>query len=156
MQAPPTADDRLLSRAAARSTATLHEAAKNPGHCRLGSSLSHCMCVCAGVRIRSVASGDNLWIHHAIYAASAGDVLVVDTGDSREHGYWGEVMVVAAQARGLAGIVLTGGVRDSQRILELEFPVFSATACIRGTDKNVHGKGALGEPVYRRRPSATR
>ena len=39
--------------------------------------------------------GDNLFLHHAIYAAEPGDVLVVDTQGQVENGYWGEVMAVA-------------------------------------------------------------
>jgi 4-hydroxy-4-methyl-2-oxoglutarate aldolase len=91
--------------------------------------------------------GDNLWIHRAVYAAQPGEVLVVDTGGGFEYGYWGEVLAVAAIARGLAGLVLHGGVRDSRRLVELGWPVFAERICIRGTGKDPDGDGALGEPV---------
>src|ERR1700716_3302111 len=81
--------------------------------------------------------GDNLWLHHAIYAAQRGEVLIVDVGTGgTEYGYWGEVMAIASQMRGIAGLIITGGVRDSLRMFELQFPVFSAAVCIRGTGKN--------------------
>src|SRR5690242_10831510 len=56
--------------------------------------------------------GDNLWIHHALYAAEPGDVLVVDVPAGEDYGYWGEILSVAAQVRHLGGVVITGGVRD--------------------------------------------
>jgi 4-hydroxy-4-methyl-2-oxoglutarate aldolase len=71
----------------------------------------------------------------------------VDTGGGFEYGYWGEVLAVAAIARGLAGLVLHGGVRDSRRLVELGWPVFAERICIRGTGKDPDGDGALGEPV---------
>jgi 4-hydroxy-4-methyl-2-oxoglutarate aldolase len=94
-----------------------------------------------------VPRGDNLWLHHAVYVAEPGDVLVVDPGDGLEHGYWGEILAEAAMARGLAGLVINGGVRDSQRLVEMGWPVFAERVCIQGTGKDPHGDGALGEPV---------
>jgi 4-hydroxy-4-methyl-2-oxoglutarate aldolase len=91
--------------------------------------------------------GDNLWIHRAVYAARAGEVLVVDTGGGFEHGYWGQVLTAAALARGLAGLVIHGDVRDSQRLVELGWPVFAERVCIRGTGKDPAGDGALGQPM---------
>ena len=60
--------------------------------------------------------------------ASPGDVLVVDVGGLYEAGYWGEIMTVAAQARGIAGLVIDGSVRDADRIEALGFPVFARGA----------------------------
>jgi 4-hydroxy-4-methyl-2-oxoglutarate aldolase len=84
----------------------------------------------------SCAPGENLRIHQALYLASAGDVLVVDVGGGYEYGYWGEILTVAAQARGVAGLVIDGGVRDTERIVDRGFPVFARTRCIRGTGKD--------------------
>src|SRR5689334_140799 len=44
--------------------------------------------------------GDNLAIHVGVTVAPAGSVLVVDVGEERELGFWGEVLTTAAQARG--------------------------------------------------------
>lgn len=90
---------------------------------------------------------DNLWLHRAIYEAAPGDILVVHVGDYYEAGYWGEVMTTAAVSQKLGGLVIDGGVRDSQRLIEVGFPVFSRTICIRGTGKNLKGEGTLGAPV---------
>jgi 4-hydroxy-4-methyl-2-oxoglutarate aldolase len=74
--------------------------------------------------------GDNLAIHRAIAAASRGDVLVVDVGGCQSAGHWGEIMTVAGQARGIAGLVINGTVRDTRAILARSFPVFHQGLCI--------------------------
>lgn len=88
---------------------------------------------------------DNLALHHAIAAAEPGVVLVVSVDRALEAGYWGELMTVAAQARGIAGLVIDGCVRDTQEIIALGFPVFSRGACVRGTSKR--GGGSVGVDV---------
>lgn len=94
-----------------------------------------------------VPPGDNLWLHHALYAAEPGDVIVANAAGGLEHGYFGEVMAEAARARGIAGLVIEGGVRDTARIAELCFPVFSERVCIRGTSKDDRLAGRLGHAV---------
>lgn len=140
--------DPLIARAAALSAASLHEAAGKIG--ALPSSLRPIggrARLCGRALPVSCPPGDNLFLHHAIYAAEPGDVLVVHTQGGREFGYWGEIMARAAQVRGLAGLVITGGVRDSQRMVEMGFPVFSDTLCIRGTGKDPMGPGLVGQSV---------
>jgi 4-hydroxy-4-methyl-2-oxoglutarate aldolase len=84
-------------------------------------------------------SGDNLAIHVAVARAAAGDALVVDVGNFRELGYWGEVLTTAAQARGLSGLVIDGGVRDITEIQAHGFPVFSSMIALRGATKSRTG-----------------
>ncbi|MFW6201159.1 MAG: RraA family protein [Gemmatimonadota bacterium] len=93
------------------------------------------------------AARDNLRIHRAIYEAAPGDVLVVSCAAEPACGYWGELMTRAAQERRLAGLVIDGGVRDVEAIVDLEFPVFRSRVSIRGTDKRLAGRGGLGERV---------
>lgn len=78
--------------------------------------------------------GDNLALHLALERAPKGSVLVVSTG-SFIAGYWGEVLTVAAQAAGVVGLVIDGGVRDIQAIEKLGFPVFSRGVSVKGTVK---------------------
>lgn len=92
-------------------------------------------------------AGDNLYLHHAIYAASPGDILVVDAGGATQFGHWGDIMTSAAQERGLAGLVIYGGVRDSQQIVSMEFPVYSTGIGIQGTDKDPEGAGSLNSTI---------
>lgn len=88
--------------------------------------------------------GDNLALHRALLCASPGDVLVVDLQGSR-HGHWGEIMAVAAQARGIAGLIVDGGVRDRDEMRDLGFPVFSRNDTVRGTIKA--DRGELGTAI---------
>lgn len=137
----------LFARAAPLSTATLHEAAGRVGALPHAiKPLAPTVRVCGPALPVKGPPGDNLRLHHAIYAAAPGEVLVVDTGDDG-FGYWGEVMALAAQVRGIAGLVINGGVRDSQRMVEMGFPVFASAICIRGTGKNPAAPGSIGAPV---------
>ena len=92
----------------------------------------------------TLPAGDNLSVHHAIARAAAGSVLVVSCGDDR-HGFWGEIATVAAMARSITGLVTNGAVRDTDRIRELGFPVFSGAIHIRGTVKQK--RGTVGMPI---------
>jgi 4-hydroxy-4-methyl-2-oxoglutarate aldolase len=89
--------------------------------------------------------GDNLAIHVAVASAPPGTALAVDVGDEDEFGYWGEVLTTSAQARGVAGLVIDGGVRDSTALEAHGFPVFSTTVALRGASKNRPGR--VGAPV---------
>jgi 4-hydroxy-4-methyl-2-oxoglutarate aldolase len=84
--------------------------------------------------------GDNLALHRAIAAAQPGDVIVVDYGGSLGSGPFGEIMALACQMRGIAGLVTDGAVRDSEQIAALGFPVFARGLNIRGTVKSDPGE----------------
>jgi len=88
--------------------------------------------------------GDNLALHLALERAPKGSVLVVGTGNFVA-GYWGEVLTVAAQAAGVVGLVIDGGVRDIQAIEKLGFPVFSRGVSVKGTVKAT--APSIGEPI---------
>jgi 4-hydroxy-4-methyl-2-oxoglutarate aldolase len=88
--------------------------------------------------------GDNLALHRAIYAAPPGSVLVADLQGAR-YGHWGEVLALAAQQRGLAGLVIDGGVRDITEMAAMDFPVFARHVSVVGTGK-LH-TGTLGVTV---------
>ncbi len=129
-------------------SASLHEAAG-----RIGALPSHIKPVADSMHVFGRAlpvrcpPGDNLFIHRALADAAAGDVLVVDCGPGDDYGYWGEIMATAGIARGVAGLVITGGVRDKLALVELGLPTFSGRICIQGTGKNADLDGAVGEPV---------
>jgi 4-hydroxy-4-methyl-2-oxoglutarate aldolase len=89
--------------------------------------------------------GDNLAIHVAVAEAPTGHALVVEVGDQPELGYWGEVLTTGARARGLAGLVIDGGVRDVRALGAHHFPVFSTMIALRGATKN--RPGTIGGPV---------
>src|SRR5581483_8263277 len=84
-------------------------------------------------------------VHVAVARAPAGSVLVVDVGLQPELGYWGEVLTTAAEARGIAGLVIDGCVRDSAALEAHRFPVFATGVALRGATKTL--PGAVGVPV---------
>jgi 4-hydroxy-4-methyl-2-oxoglutarate aldolase len=137
-----------LSLAKRLGAATLHEAAG-----RIGALPSAIKPVSPDMKLAGpaytvhVPAGDNLWIHRAIYAASPGDILVVYTSGGHEWGYWGDILNSAAIARGLGGLVIDGGVRDTAELATMPFAVFSNGVCLRGTIKDYQGLAWSREPV---------
>ena len=61
-----------------------------------------------------------------IDGASPGDMVIVATGNSNASAFWGELFSAAATGRGASGIVTDGNLRDSDKIVALGFPAFSA------------------------------
>jgi 4-hydroxy-4-methyl-2-oxoglutarate aldolase len=51
-------------------------------------------------------------------------VVAWDTSGDDESAQWGEVMTMAAVKRGCRGAIVDGGVRDTDRVLPQNFPVF--------------------------------
>ena len=89
--------------------------------------------------------GDNLTIHKAIAMVREGDVLVVNAGGYRNCGLWGEIMSLAAQKKGVKGLVVSGAVRDVQAIERLRFPVFAMGLSPYGSTKN--SLGPINQPI---------
>lgn len=59
-----------------------------------------------------------------IDAAQAGDVIVVSAHGARAS-TWGGMASLAAKVKGVAGLVVDGGVRDIDEMVEHRFPVFA-------------------------------
>jgi 4-hydroxy-4-methyl-2-oxoglutarate aldolase len=141
-----SADDLALAKALG--AATLHEAAG-----RIGALPAAIKPVAPNMKLAGpaytvrVPAGDNLWIHRALYAAAKGDILVVDASGGIGFGYWGDILNEAAVAAGLGGLVINGGVRDTERLAEMLFPVFSNGVSIRGTIKGFEVAGHIGKGV---------
>ena len=137
-----------VSRTLDFATATIHEVLG-----RRGALPSGIKPVGPGMRVQGRAvtvdcpGGDNLRIHQALYRAAPDDILVVRCGQTHEYGYWGEIMTVAALARGLGGLVIDGCVRDGAQLVEHGFPIFSRGLCIRGTGKDPALPGSVESPI---------
>jgi len=125
--------------------ATVFEAAGAAGGLDAGVRAVWKGAACCGPALPvECAAGDNLAIHRAVAACSGGEVLVV-AAQGHLAGYWGEVLTVAALARGVAGLVIDGGVRDVEALERHRFPVFARGISIQRTVK--HEPGRYGEPV---------
>lgn len=55
---------------------------------------------------------------------SENSFVVWDTTEDTESAHWGECMTMAAQRKHCRGAVVDGGVRDTDRVLELGFPLW--------------------------------
>jgi regulator of RNase E activity RraA len=87
-----------------------------------------------------VRPGDNLMIHAAMAMARPGDVLVIDGKADRTCALMGAIMMTTCHKLGLGGVVLDAAHRDSEELLALGFPVFSAGTNPNGPTKNVPGR----------------
>ena len=62
----------------------------------------------------------------AIEQIRPGEVLVIDARQEPAAGTVGDILALRAQARGAAGIVTDGAIRDAERIAELDIPTYYA------------------------------
>lgn len=133
--------EALLEELAAFDTATLYEAAGQTG--MVDPTIRP---VWKGARLCGPAltvrcpAGDNLALHHAVTIAAPGEILVASADNYLLAGAWGEVLTVAAQARGIAGLAIDGAVRDSEAIAQRGFPVFSRGLAIGACTKEKYGE----------------
>ena len=130
----PDLADQLLALGAA----TLGESGGRPMASRIRAVWPGARLAAPAFAVRCTP-GDNLAVHVAVARAPAGSALAVEVGIERERGYWGEVLATAAQARGIAGLVIDGCVRDVAALEGHGFPVFSTGVALPGASKELPG-----------------
>lgn len=89
--------------------------------------------------------GDNLMIHHALDLAQPGEVLVIDGDGASENALLGEIMMLYAIKRGLAGFIVDGAIRDVEVFRSVPFFCFARSVVHRGPYKD--GPGDINVPV---------
>jgi len=151
----PKADADVAAQLAQYGSATVHEAMGRIGYAghrirpiQQGVSISG-----TAVTVRP-APGDNLMVHVAIEQAGEGDVIVVAPITDSAFGFIGELMATQMQVRGVRGYVTSGGVRDTDELRRMGFPVWSKFVAAEGTVKDTAGsvnvpivlEGVLVEP----------
>lgn len=66
----------------------------------------------------------------AVDACQTDDVMIAAAQGSNRSGIWGELLTTAASARGCAGAIIDGAVRDVRAMKQLGFPVFARGRCV--------------------------
>ncbi|MFF0459178.1 4-carboxy-4-hydroxy-2-oxoadipate aldolase/oxaloacetate decarboxylase [Streptomyces mexicanus] len=137
---PPKAEAEDVEALAGYGTATVGEAMGRTGF--LGT---HLRPIQQGVRVAGTAvtvlcwPGDNLMIHAAVEQCGEGDILVVTTTSPCADGLFGELFATALAHRGVRGVVLNTGIRDTAELRAMGFPAWSAAVSPQGTVKATGG-----------------
>ncbi|WP_337060651.1 4-carboxy-4-hydroxy-2-oxoadipate aldolase/oxaloacetate decarboxylase [Kineococcus sp. G2] len=140
------AEPEAIARLGLYSSATIHEAQGRRG--ALASSIKPIdreMTVVGSAFTVVCAPRDNLMLQVAIHYAQPGDVLLVSTAQFTEAGIFGGVLASACAAKGIAGLITDGSVRDTAELRALGLPIFSAGISIQGTVKET--LGPLNQPL---------
>lgn len=89
--------------------------------------------------------GDNLAIHHSLQHVAPGDVLVINGLGADTRALFGDLLAEACLAKGVAGVVIDGAVRDADSIGELGLPLWAKARTPAGPTKN--GPGVIGGTI---------
>lgn len=134
------ADPAVVDALATIGTATIHEALGQAGYVGVGLRP-----IQQGTRIAGSAvtvsshPGDNIMLHAAVEMCRPGDVLVVTTTAPSTHGMFGDLLATSLHQRGVRGLVIDAGVRDTEDLREMGFPVWARHVSCQGTVKNTPG-----------------